>query len=263
MLAALLTVGMIVASCGGSDDKKDGLLSGLNKDANPSNQSTGGSGNQDPRTAATALAQLGGTVPNLPNGQGLTQDPKALATTIAQLSSGTGIPNLQGPSQDPRALATAVAPLTNSSQVPQGNSAATPDPCTLISLDDAAALLKSKDVRKGKDVGSPNNPLGSRECSYETQGMNFASISLTVISTAGVAPQMKSAGFTAKRQFEELKKLTKSPVDVKGIGDDAFTDGRFIHVLKKDVTFDLLVFTDGDATDTLKAAATRVAGKLP
>jgi hypothetical protein len=36
-----------------------------------------------------------------------------------------------------------------------------------------------------------------------------------------------------------------------------------MHVLKKDVTFDLLVFGDGDASEALKAAATRVAAKLP
>jgi hypothetical protein len=268
LLGSLLVAGLIVASCGGSDDKKGGLLSGLNQDAKSGQASgtnnAGGttSGVPDPKAIATTVSQLtGGSGSSLPNVPGLTQDPKVLATTIAQLS-GT---NLTG-NQDPKALATVIAQVTGATGgltgLPTGNTSAVPDPCALLTLDDAMTVLKSKDVKKDGDA-SPATAMGARDCDYAGTGNNISSISLTVIATAGMAPQMRSTGYTARKQYEELKRLTKNPVMVPGIGDEAWIDGLFIHVLKKDITFDLLVFTGGDPTEALKAAATRVAAKLP
>jgi hypothetical protein len=132
-----------------------------------------------------------------------------------------------------------------------------------LTLDDAKAILKAQTVEKDKNASPANNALGSRDCSYTATGNNFSTMSLTVISTAGIAPQMKSTGYNAKKQYDDLKRFTKTPTEVKGIGDDAFIDGKFIHVLKKDVTFDILIFTQGDSSPALKDAATRVAAKLP
>jgi hypothetical protein len=275
ILVSLLLIAIVATACGGSDDKKGGLLSGL-KDTDKG-QTTGANNPggpagaaPNPQAIATTVAQL--SVPgsgNLPNIQGLTQDPKALATAIALLSS-DNLTNLLSGNQDPKALATVIAGLTGatggipgSAGIPTGNSSATPDPCTLLTLDDAMTVLKSKDIEKDKDSATAN-VMGSRDCSYIGTGSNSNSISLTVIATAGMAPQMRQSGYNAKKQFDELKRLTKDAVAVKGIRDDAWLNGaRFIHVLKKDVTFDILVFMDGDATETLKAAATRVAAKLP
>jgi hypothetical protein len=269
VIVSLVLVAALASNCGGSDDK-GGLLSNLGKDSKTNaEQNVGTATAVDPKALATSIAGLSGAgSSNLPS---VTTDPKALATTIAQLTNGAGnIPNIQGLSQDPKTLATAIAALSGlggnipsgGAGIPQGNTAVTPDPCTLLTLDDAMTVLKSKELKKDKD-SSAANVMGSRDCSYIGTGSNSNSISLTVVATAGMAPQMRQTGYNAKKQYDELKRLTKSAVTVKGIGDDAFTDGRFIHVLKKDVTFDILVFMDGDSTDTLKAAATRVAAKLP
>jgi hypothetical protein len=274
ILVSLLLATSLVAACGG-DDKKGGLLSGLNKDASSSQGPSGGNpALQDPKALATTIAQVTGSSGSAPSVPGLTQDPRALATTIAALTGGAGsVPNIQGLTQDPKALATAIAALSslggvNDPKLPslpagaQGNTSATPDPCALLSLDDVMTVLKSKNVELDKDPPS-TNAMGSRECSYSGTGTNPSSVSLTVYSTAGLSPQLRSAGYTAKKQYDELKKTTKNPTMVPGIGEEAYIDGFFIHVLKKDVTFDLLIFTLGDSAEALKAAATRVAAKLP
>jgi hypothetical protein len=138
-------------------------------------------------------------------------------------------PDGANPAADARALATVIAKQgganpAGGAQIPTGNSAAAPDPCALLTLDEAMTALKSKELKKDKESATAN-VMGSRECSYIGTGNNVSSISLTVIATAAMAPQMRSSGYNAKKQYDELKKLNKNPIAVKGISDDAWIDG--------------------------------------
>ena len=143
------------------------------------------------------------------------------------------------------------------------------DPCVLFPKEDATAAL-GQPVKDGVLKADASNPLGQRLCFYgATDEKSASSVQLSVIQTAGMSEAVRKNGQTAKVLFTNTKSgVSGTAVPVTGIGQDAFISSTSLYVLKGDIEFSVMLFGNGkpgDAshTNALKAAATKIAAKVP
>jgi len=115
-----------------------------------------------------------------------------------------------------------------------------PDPCTLITAAEAAAVLG-----KPVDPGQPPTP-GSSSCLFTTTALGIDSIEITITSVAEFKPTQKSIpGLTITQ--------------VSGIGDDAYyisigAGYEVLNVRKGQTTFSTSVLLKGASDSQLMAS---------
>jgi hypothetical protein len=154
-------------------------------------------------------------------------------------STATGAPPANGtPPAATQAGATQVAPVaTDTTAAGAPNE---PDPCTLITAAEAAAVLG-----KPVDPGQPPEP-GSSSCLFTTTALGIDSIEITVTSVADFKPTQKSiTGLTITQ--------------VSGIGDDAYyisigAGHVVLNVRKGQSTFSASVLLKGASDSQLMAS---------
>ncbi|HEY7223463.1 MAG TPA: DUF3558 family protein [Micromonosporaceae bacterium] len=147
------------------------------------------------------------------------------------------------PTTNPTANLTA-GPSGNPSNsgVPGGGGAA-PDPCTLLTTDEATAVLGEK----AKD-GEPHSSTGTKQCEWDA-----------VSGHSSVAILIWVGGWSSKWQStHDSSKAAPGFKDVSGLGDAAFSNGIDLHILKGDDMYQIGVL--GPFKD-LVAKATTVAQK--
>jgi hypothetical protein len=184
----------------------------------------------------------------------LSGDNKSAQPTAAVAAATTGAP---APTQRPATSPTA-----------QANNAAALNPCTLFTKEDAAAAL-GKPVKDG-ELRKGGEPLNQQLCFYATVESTGESVQLSLIQTSLLTQALRNNGQTAKVQYEQQKALAGAGTvtDLPGVGQGAFIRGTNVYGYKGDTEFSVLLLGNGkpgDAshTNALKAAATKVVGKLP
>jgi hypothetical protein len=137
------------------------------------------------------------------------------------------------------------------------------NPGTLLSRDDAAALL-GEPVDEGQ-LKQAGPPLGRVLCTYGASAQTSAeAVQLCVVRTQTMSDQLRHSGYSARKLFEDGKALQP----VFGVGDEASRFGREIAVVRGDTEFNLSIglptaLASGMEAAALTATAGDVAARLP
>lgn len=123
-----------------------------------------------------------------------------------------------------------------------GGSGAAPDPCSLLTTDEASAILGQTAAN-----GAPHSSTGTKQCEWDASAGSIA----ILIWIGGWRARWQDNHDTAKTAFP-----TKF-ADVSGLGDAAYSNGIDLHILKGDDMYQIGVLGTSDAV----AAATTVAQK--
>jgi hypothetical protein len=115
------------------------------------------------------------------------------------------------------------------------------------------------------------NPLGQRIIFWPTANeMKLSYVQVSLITTDGLASQLKESGHDAKKQFEVEKAVLKNVEKVEGIGDDAYWDPSSplisgLHVLKGDNSLTVMINSKDKDTklEAEKDLALKILERLP
>lgn len=129
------------------------------------------------------------------------------------------------------------------------------DPCTLLTKAEAAAALgeAAKDGEYPKQVVV--DPLGISSCLFGAVApASIGLVQVQLIQNGSMDEKTRKHGMTAKRIFEEARKLSDgSARPVAGVGDEAMLEGFDIRVLKGDSHLYISLMRRGMAPGTASA----------
>ncbi len=145
--------------------------------------------------------------------------------------------------------------VTTTADVPDngGTSSATPDPCTLVTLDEVSAALGSPiDPPEGSDFGPP---LGGRQCLFiNTDPPPIKTFQVVVRSNGDFAENLRDMGQSVEKLYQDTKNLQASAEDVSGLGDKAYKTKSAYYVLKDGVSLETNLGLNTDPSPTAIAA---------
>lgn len=131
--------------------------------------------------------------------------------------------------------------------------AATPDPCSLVTVEEVSAALGSPiDAPEGA-VLSP--PIGGRTCLFvNTDAPPIKTFQVVTRTDGDFAKNLRDNGQTVARLYQDTKNLTEGTEDVSGLGDQAYKTPRAYYVLKGGVALETNLGLNSDPSPEAVAA---------
>ena len=156
-------------------------------------------------------------------------------------------------------------PVPSAATTKPAKAPATADVCSLLTPAEVSAALGVKaGPGKARNAGPP---IGQRLCTWGSRTVPVRNFTLSVQRTEQFAQQLKDAGQTSKKLFQETKKLYEAQgplTPVPGIGDEAYLYKTTIIALKGDIFISGLdLFGASDTAKTaLKTLTAKAVAKL-
>ncbi|MCZ2111153.1 MAG: DUF3558 domain-containing protein [Dehalococcoidia bacterium] len=137
------------------------------------------------------------------------------------------------------------------------------DPCKLLTAEEVAAAIGNP-VDEGQAGEAKGSPLGQAICTWSGQGgLSANSLLVSVERSKDFAKTLKDQGYTAKKLYEDGKKIATDATDVTGVGVAAYRSKNGLNVLVDGATFNVSLITSGKANDAqLADLAKKVATRL-
>jgi hypothetical protein len=132
--------------------------------------------------------------------------------------------------------------------------AQTPDPCTLVTVEEVSAAIGSPvETPEGTDFGPP---VGGRSCLFSnSDGPPFKSFQIVVRTDGDFAEALRDQGQTVEKLYQDTKNLIDGPVDdVTGLGQQAYKTDRGYYVLKDGVALETNLGLNADPSPEAQAA---------
>lgn len=135
------------------------------------------------------------------------------------------------------------------------------DPATLITQDEAAAVL-GEPSKPAEIKTSSVNPMGQKEVVFNPVNDNsYKMLQLSIVQNEGMNKNMTASGYTVKKLYEDTRKGFADAKDVSGVGEQAFMRPSWLHVVKGNTYF--VIYINNKATDAQKEeAAKSLASKI-
>ncbi|HVF14462.1 MAG TPA: DUF3558 family protein [Acidimicrobiales bacterium] len=131
--------------------------------------------------------------------------------------------------------------------------AATPDPCTLVTVDEVSAALGSPIETPEGSTLSP--PIGGRTCLFtNTDFPPIKTFQIVVRTDGDFADSLRDNGQTVEKLFEDTKNLSEGTEDVSGLGDRAYKTASAYYVLEDGVALETNLGLNSDPSPEAVAA---------
>ncbi len=140
------------------------------------------------------------------------------------------------------------------------STAATPDPCALVTVEEVSAALGSPIETPEGSTMSP--PIGGRTCLFiNTDAPPIKTFQIVVRTDGDFAENLRDNGQTVEKLFDDTKDLTDDVEEVIGLGDRAYKTARGYFVLEDGVSLETNLGLNADPSPEASAALSSLTEK--